>query len=108
MDLLLAEGFVYENLIDIFDAGPLVRGQIDQLKSVKAVRAVRVGRPEKENDKKEESAWGSMILANRSLKNIRVVYQPAEIDNREIKLSTETMDALRVQPGEQIMYIGEN
>ncbi len=106
MDLLLAEGFVYENLIDIFDAGPLVRGQIDQLKSVRAVRPARVSQPGKE--KKEGAAGESMILANRSLADIRIVYQPAKINKGEIQISIETMSARRVQAGEQIMYISEN
>ncbi|MDP5055011.1 MAG: arginine N-succinyltransferase, partial [Congregibacter sp.] len=34
MELLLAEGFQYDNMIDIFDGGPLVRARISEIKRV--------------------------------------------------------------------------
>ena len=40
--LLLAEGFAATNEVDIFDAGPLVRGQVDQLRTVRLRRACKV------------------------------------------------------------------
>jgi len=104
MDLLLAEGFVYENLIDIFDAGPLVRAQIDQIKSVRNAREARVVLLEEPGSDKTEHL---MILAKRSLYRIRIVYQPAIPDDSDIKIGSETMKALGVHEGDSIMLIDD-
>jgi arginine N-succinyltransferase len=105
MELLLAEGFEYESLIDIFDAGPLVRARIDQIKSVRNVRQANVVQLEESVPVEVET---SMILANRSLDRIRIVYQPAIAENIDIKITPETMKALDVQVGDQIMLIDDS
>ena len=101
MELLLAEGFVYENLIDIFDGGPLVRGKTDQLKSIRAVRQVQAA----EGDVSSET---SLIISNRSLDQFRLVYQPARLDGDQLEIQVPTMKALGIEPGDRLMVIDEN
>ena len=98
MNLLLAEGFSYENLIDIFDGGPLVRGQIDRLKSVRAARQAKVILGQDAGDK-------SVILANRTLDKFRLVYEPGKIVDEEIAVTDEVARALGLQEGDQMMMI---
>ena len=98
MDLLLEEGFSYENLIDIFDGGPLVRGQIDRLKSVRAARQAKVILGQDAGDK-------SVILANRTLDKFRLVYEPGKIADEEIAVTDEVARALGLQEGDQMMMI---
>jgi len=99
MELLLAEGFVYENLIDIFDGGPLVRARIDQLKSVKAARQARVTI----SNLQQESP---VLLANCSLADFRLVFQPAGFAAGSVSVTAEVAAALGLNEGEQIMMIG--
>ena len=99
MDLLLAEGFVYENLIDIFDGGPLVRAQIDQIKSVKAVQTLEVTFKEPEGDAK------AVMCANRSLDDFRLVYEPMSVTPNRVSMPAEVGQMLNVREGNQVMVI---
>ncbi len=101
MDLLLDEGFVYENMIDIFDGGPLLRAEIKQLKSVKAVRRARINATTNPPE-------SSLIMSNRSLKRLRLIYQPARLDGDQIEIMSDAMKALGTRPGDEIMVIDEN
>lgn len=100
MDLLLEEGFVYENLIDIFDGGPLVRGEIAQLKSVKAARQVCTVKLKNSSDQ-------SLLISNRSLDQFRLVYQPARLSEGQIEISPDTAKALGITIGDEAMVIDE-
>ncbi len=42
--MLEAEGFVYDNYVDIFDGGPTVTARTDQLKTVREAQAARITR----------------------------------------------------------------
>ncbi|MBV1877291.1 MAG: arginine N-succinyltransferase [Pseudomonadales bacterium] len=98
MDLLLAEGFVFEQLIDIFDGGPLVRATIKQIKSVMACRQVRV----LINDK---VVGQKMICANCHLDQFRLVFQTAIYLDGTVSITASTAAALDVHQGETIMII---
>jgi len=111
MELLLAEGFEYEGLVDIFDGGPMVRGRIKQLRSVQSARkgAAVISDINLENDSSEKNGSKKnkkVMIANQSLKEFRLVFQVAECRGNEIILSKESAEKLETESGDQIMVMG--
>ena len=98
MDLLLAEGFQYENMIDIFDGGPLVRANVAQIKSVQQAAIGEVY---------ESAATDGVqtLVANRLLSNFRVILANAGLEDGRVGLSREAMAALEVTAGDQVITI---
>jgi len=100
MQLLLDEGFVYENLIDIFDGGPLVRCQTDKILSVQQVERHNI------NIALAESREGEvMLLANPSLAGFRLVNQTAVRDEQGIGIDARSAAALELSDGDNILSL---
>lgn len=101
MEFLQAEGYQYENVIDVFDGGPIMRAQISHIRSVRNSRTgeAKVS-PEQPLDK-------VMLIATTSLKNFRVVASAAANDRSEarINLSQASLDALHAGEGETLRVI---
>jgi arginine N-succinyltransferase len=98
MELLLAEGFQYENMIDIFDGGPLVRANVAQIKSVQ--QAV-VG----EVFETSEMDGVQTLVANRRLPNFRILLTNARVEEGRFGLSAEAMSALQLKAGDEVITI---
>ena len=102
MALLLEEGFQYENMIDIFDGGPMLRARVDNLRSVRAMKR-GVAR---EAAGRLESV--PSLIATSHIENYRAVYQPLVVSNdNEIFLDAGTLNALAVRNGDQLRFIQE-
>jgi len=102
MELLLEEGFVFENLVDIFDGGPLVRGRINQLKSV---RSAQTGKLKISENLPIDKAAKKMI-AKSSLAEFRLVYQVGQKIDDDIEVSAEARDKLQLDIADPIMIMG--
>jgi arginine N-succinyltransferase len=96
--LLVAEGFMPTNEVDIFDAGPLVRGQIDQLRTVRQARTVKV-----------RSAFATVpdesprrLLANGTLDFRATVGGVVEYDDGTVALNAATAGALNLDAGDKL------
>lgn len=98
-ELLMEEGFEYEKVIDIFDGGPLLKGRVDQLKSV---RRIDQGLAQIANDK---IASRATLVATSQLNNFRVVNTPiARNGNGDIKLSEQALNALGCKVGSLLRF----
>jgi arginine N-succinyltransferase len=98
MEMLLEEGFQYENLIDVFDGGPLVRVCVAQIRSVQQA----VSRVAKASEKLPEN---KMLIANRSLANFRIVFDDARLKGETIGLSPAALAALQISDGGDVIAI---
>jgi arginine N-succinyltransferase len=93
--MLEAEGFRYQGLIDIFDAGPTVACRRDDIKTVREARwlRVRVG----------EDAFGEEALVCTSdLARFRAARTPVLVDGDIAILGREAAQALRVRDGDRV------
>lgn len=100
MELLLEEGFEYENVVDVFDGGPVVKAKVEKLRSVLALQHKQVILGEPKEDRR--------LLANTTLQNFAVTYAPAEQKGEQICLSKETAGILGVNTGDTIAVIEES
>jgi arginine N-succinyltransferase len=96
--LLLAEGFERTSEVDIFDAGPQVRGETKKLRTIRSAREVRL-----------KSAAASVspdapqrLLANGSL-DFRAAFAPAtENADGTVSLARDVAAALNLEPGDKL------
>lgn len=100
MELLEEEGFEFENVVDIFDAGPIMRGRINQLKSI---RKMDQGLATITDERMLNS---KTMIANSSLQNFRVIYaQMIRTGTGLVKLYEDDMKALNVNAGSLLRYL---
>lgn len=100
MGLLLQEGFTGTDEIDIFDAGPLMRAELDNIRTIRQCKTATVKRLVE--DPEEKQGW---ILSNRSL-DFRACYGWIEEDaDGVVALPQSLAVLLRVTPGDSVDYI---
>ncbi|WP_298636901.1 arginine N-succinyltransferase [uncultured Umboniibacter sp.] len=98
VELLEAEGFEYDKMIDIFDGGPILRAKVANLFSVKATahKAATI------DDELGTSPKPIYMLANSSLKSFRVVCEPAVMAGQTAAITSATAAQLNIASGDEI------
>ncbi|RZJ96065.1 MAG: arginine N-succinyltransferase [Brevundimonas sp.] len=96
MALLESEGFRPNGLIDIFDAGPTVSCQRDNIRTVRDARPLTVAI----TDEVEAELPG--LISTNSVGGFRAVRQRANLEGDVATLTRETADALKVRAGDVV------
>lgn len=96
MALLESEGFRPNGLIDIFDAGPTVSCQRDNIRTVRDARSLTVAVAD------EVEAELPALISTDSVSAFRAVRQRAHIEGDVATLNRETADALKVRAGDTV------
>lgn len=96
--LLLAEGFARTNEVDIFDAGPLVRGRVDQLRTVRQTRTCKV----KSAAAKIADGAPLLLLANGALDFRATLGAVMENPDGSVSISAATAEALHLDVGDKL------
>ena len=93
--MLLAEGFRFQGLVDIFDGGPTVMCGRDDIRTVReTVRLrVQVGEPE---------GGRVALMSTDRIRDFRAVRAPAAMREDEVRIAAETAEALRVKSGDTV------
>lgn len=96
MALLESEGFRPNGLVDIFDAGPTVSCQRDNIRTVRDARRLTVAVAD------EVEAELPALISTDSVTAFRAVRQRAAVEGDTAVLSRETADALKVRAGDAV------
>lgn len=80
-ELLLAEGFTYEQVIDIFDGGPLLRCEVNKLASVKTLQQLPSDNPPAQN----------LILSNGRFEDFRAIRHQANNPSSDFRNSLKAL-----------------
>jgi arginine N-succinyltransferase len=97
LKLLEWEGFRFERVVDIFDGGPLVKCERQNIRTVRESRLVTltVGSPSEESE--------PALVSSDRLPDFRVVSVPVEMTGEETAVTdAEVFEALQIKPGEQV------
>jgi arginine N-succinyltransferase len=98
LQLLKSEGFVNRGYIDIFDGGPTVEANIDNIKSVRTSRrlSVKIGTP--------SGKMADYMIGNSKLADYRASLLPLAVtcDSEEVVLTAEVADKLMVAEGDMV------
>jgi arginine N-succinyltransferase len=96
MALLESEGFRPNGLVDIFDAGPTVSCQRDNIRTVRDARRLTVAVAD------EVEAELPALISTDSVGGFRAVRQRTHIEGDVATLTRETADALKVRAGDTV------
>lgn len=96
---LEAEGFKFSGMVDIFDAGPVLSCQRDQ------VRAIRQSKVAPLIGVSEQPIDSEIHIIGTTTADFRAIKGPVQVTEHGIKLTTECARALRVPVGEPIRYV---
>lgn len=100
LKLLEAEGFKFRGYVDLFDAGPTVEAQLDNLKTVRDSRLyeVCIGTPEQPADH---------IVSNTRLSHFRATVAAIDIDHQsqQVTITADVAAALMIIDGDQIRAV---
>lgn len=100
MELLEEEGFEFDNVVDIFDAGPIMRARIQQLRSIRKMDQGLASVTD------EKMITSNTMIANNNLKDFRVIYAPMiRTGAGLIKLSSENLAVLNVPNGSLLRFV---
>ena len=100
--MLESEGFRYEGHVDIFDAGPAVECDIDDIGAVAASRIYKVAAAASAQPASPEVNY---LLSNTSLAGFRVLLYRGTPQDETFALSAEQCAALDVKPGDAIRAV---
>ena len=96
MALLESEGFRPNGLVDIFDAGPTVSCERDNIRTVRDARVLKVRIAD------EVEAELVSLVSTASVRDFRAVRQKVEIADDAATLDRETAAALKVREGDLV------
>lgn len=100
--LLEREGFQYQGLIDIFDAGPVVQCDKNRIKSFSQTQQFSIAGV----DERIEAEATLNIVTNRRLKDFRALVSPVlKNEDNSIVLPPATLDALGVKVGDDVSVL---
>lgn len=99
-DMLIAEGFEWDQYIDIFDGGPLVDAKTSQIRTIRESRIKRVFAIG------EVSNGETILMAAGAVSTFRCVKEKAQIDGESLIISKETAKSLNVKVGDSVRCVG--
>ena len=100
LKILLREGFASTDEVDIFDAGPIVRADREQLHTWNALLRARIQAVPSLPDKAQV-----YLITNRSLEYRATVAPVASVTGDILTVSPETMALLEAAEGEEVHYM---
>ncbi|MEO0467773.1 MAG: arginine N-succinyltransferase [Pseudomonadota bacterium] len=96
LKLLEWEGFRFERVVDIFDGGPLVKCEQQNIRTVRESRLVTLQAGEIEGDA------GFALISTDRLPNFRVVSVRADIGESTAYADASVFDVLQIKPGDTV------
>ena len=99
MALLKREGFRYEGYVDVFDVGPQVHCERDQIATV---RRSRTGTPAQLSPNFAPGA-AEHLVCTEDLARFRVVSVPAQVDGEDVALTDDALRGLGGDRGERLL-----
>lgn len=98
-DMLVDEGFEWDNYIDIFDGGPLVDAKTRQIRTIRESRVRRVFALG------DVGQGATTLMAAGEVATFRCVREKALLDGESLIISKETAAALNVKVGDSVRCV---
>jgi arginine N-succinyltransferase len=98
-DMLIDEGFEFDNYIDIFDGGPLVDCKVNRIKTVKESAVFKVAAISDVGDAPVT------LMAAGAVQTFRCVKEPAKLDADKLTINAESAKALNVKIGDDVRCV---
>lgn len=99
--LLEAEGLRYQGYVDIFDGGPTLEAEIDEIRAVKHSRLVKVVLDE--TPMRDDAPL--LLVANENYQHYRALLVAADLYDDRLHMSAATAAALGVEQGSPVRVV---
>ena len=99
MAMLAREGFERSGLIDIFDGGPTMTCQREQIRTIRETRSLRV-------EIGEQAGAEPRLLSTSEIEHFRCVRAPAKVRAETVAIELEAAEALGVRDGDMVRVSG--
>jgi arginine N-succinyltransferase len=103
MRMLEAEGFRFDNYLDIFDGGPTMTAPTDQIAAIRSTREAVVTAISSDADSGE-----SCLIATGLLADFRAAWGRVATTAEGATIDAQVAQLLGLQPGDTISYVGKN
>lgn len=104
--LLEKEGFQYKGTIDIFDAGPVMQCERENIESIRNTRQVTVQGLSDSTGSSDEVTEAMCIVSNGRLANYRLTLSPVQYhDDENITVSARAAQLLEVVAGDKVRIL---
>ena len=97
--MLQSEGFRFRGYVDIFDAGPTVESEIENIRSVRESKRLPVTIGKVPNDAPR------YIVCNTRVADFRALQAPLVAQPEQVVIEAEVAAALRVQEGDYVRFV---
>lgn len=98
-DMLIAEGFEWDNYIDIFDGGPLLDAKTSQIRTIRESNVKRLfATGDVENG-------GTYLMAAGAVSDFRCIREKAQMDGDSLIISKASANALDVKVGDGVRCV---
>ncbi len=98
-NMLLHEGFAFRGYIDVFDGGPLVDAQIDDIETVRNSKTYKIADIADPGDAPE------MLMAAGRLSTFRAARAPAKADGNALVIGVDAAKALGIEKGDSVRAV---
>jgi arginine N-succinyltransferase len=98
--MLEAEGFSYDNYVDIFDGGPTVTARTDQLRTIRDSRLARIAQLADSGDN-----FTPALLAAGRLTGFRAWLGHLAVDGDTVTLPAREAETMRLSPGDEVRHV---
>lgn len=101
LHLLQSEGFVYEDEVDIFDAGPTVSTALAEIRTVRQSRLAKIG------EIVTEPIKGNDFLVANTLVDFRALTTSLKVlKSGQFVIEQEAAEALKIGVGDEVRFVG--
>jgi arginine N-succinyltransferase len=97
MNMLMNEGFQYQNYVDIFDAGPQVICPLPRIKTIAQSQLVIAS-----NQCLRFEPDSKSLICTTALNNFRLVLANGHIESGELSAPADVFSALQIAPGASV------
>ena len=97
--VLEAEGFRYQNYVDIFDGGPTLECEIDRIRAIRKSTLLPAGAGD------AQAHWPLCLVANNNYQQFRATLLPVDIAAGHVCLSESQRQALRCEYGDALRVV---
>ncbi|QDY41745.1 arginine N-succinyltransferase [Candidatus Pantoea soli] len=97
--VLEAEGFRYQNYVDIFDGGPTLECEIDRIRAIRKSRVLQAVAGE------ADAHWPLCLVANCDYHRFRVTLLPVDMASGDVRMNESQRAALCCEYGDALRVV---
>ncbi len=101
MNMLIKEGFRFENYVDVFDAGPQVIAPLTDIRTVAQSTVVPVAPP----DEGGSDIGPDLLVCIPALQDFRLIRTPGRVEDGMLTIGKEGFDALDLDTGDHVRIV---